>query len=64
MLQASRARLAVLRGIEAEAESDSMIANMAITAQFVTGAALLRQGKPRRSLPLRFPRGGRRPRQA
>ena len=35
--------LAVLRGIEAEAESDSMIANMAITAQFVTGAALLRK---------------------
>jgi L-aspartate oxidase len=35
--------LAVLRGIEKEAESDSMIANMAITAQFVTGAALLRK---------------------
>jgi L-aspartate oxidase len=34
--------LTVLRAIEAEAGSDSMIANMAITAQFVTGAALLR----------------------
>jgi L-aspartate oxidase len=35
--------LAVLRSIEAEAGSDSMIANMACTAQFVTGAALLRK---------------------
>jgi L-aspartate oxidase len=35
--------LATLRGIEAEAKGDSMIANMAIAAQFVAGAALLRK---------------------
>lgn len=35
--------LSILRGIEAEAKGDSMIVNMAIAAQFVAGAALLRR---------------------